>query len=246
MEELLTNLMIFEIVTELIGATIGAGLCFGALKWRRGLLTTTAIGWGAVIGLVLGVWYLDVFYAEPVVILICAALGALIFHILTYTIPGVNRFVLGYLIGFKLTLMLVTVLLKEGSIALEAAISMPIVVGCILGLFLMMWIQMRVSAFILGCTFIGAADIAPVISEWYNRIMYGFTSDISYLFDPIDLLFNLFKIELTDMITFISMIVLMVLGCVCQLGKLKEQNIPFSTPLIGFEVPKEDNGKIYR
>ena len=44
--KILSNLLIFQIITELIKVTIGAGLCFGALKWRRGLLTTTAIGWG--------------------------------------------------------------------------------------------------------------------------------------------------------------------------------------------------------
>ena len=49
MEKLLENIAVFQIATELFKVTLGAGLCFGALKWRRGLLTTTAIGWRAVI-----------------------------------------------------------------------------------------------------------------------------------------------------------------------------------------------------
>lgn len=47
-EWVISNLIIFEIVTNLIEVTIGAGMCFGALKWKKGLLTTTAIGCGLV------------------------------------------------------------------------------------------------------------------------------------------------------------------------------------------------------
>ena len=45
-EFLASNIVILEVLTDITGVIIGAGLCFGALKWRRGTLTTTAIGWG--------------------------------------------------------------------------------------------------------------------------------------------------------------------------------------------------------
>ena len=50
MGEILSRLLVFQIVFDLISVTVGAGLCFGALKWRRGLLTTTAIAWGSCVG----------------------------------------------------------------------------------------------------------------------------------------------------------------------------------------------------
>ena len=52
MEEILARLLVFQIVIDLISVTVGAGLCFGALKWRRGLLTTTAIAWGLFLGFI--------------------------------------------------------------------------------------------------------------------------------------------------------------------------------------------------
>ena len=52
-EKILSNLLIFQIVIDIIKVTVGAGLCFGALKWRRGLLTTTAVGWGLFLGFLL-------------------------------------------------------------------------------------------------------------------------------------------------------------------------------------------------
>lgn len=36
MEEILARLLAFQIIIDLISVTVGAGLCFDALKWRRG------------------------------------------------------------------------------------------------------------------------------------------------------------------------------------------------------------------
>ena len=241
MEKLLENIAVFQIVTELVKVTLGAGLCFGALKWRRGLLTTTAIGWGAVLGIIC--WYLFSSGADQEIFVISVAIGAILFPILTYTIPGINRFVLGFLVGMKIFTMVATVLLKQGSIDIELFIVMPLIAGTFIGLILMAWIQMRVSAVVIGCSFIGASEIAPVISEWWNRAGYTLTGDISYLIDPLDLLFALFKIELTDKVTLISLLVLLICGCGYQLKCLSDQGIPYSTPVIGFEVDREDKGR---
>lgn len=165
-------------------------------------------------------------------------------HLLTYTIPGINRFVLGFLVGMKLFTMVATVLLKQGSIDIELAFVMPLIAGTFIGLLLMAWTQMRVSAVVIGCSFIGASEIAPVISEWWNRAGYALTGDISYLFDPMDLLFALFKIELTDKVTLISLLVMLVFGCCYQLKRLSDRGIPYSTPVIGFEIDREDDGEI--
>ena len=56
MEEILARLLAFQIVIDLISVTVGAGLCFGALKWRRGLLTTTAIAWGLFLGVIVAMF----------------------------------------------------------------------------------------------------------------------------------------------------------------------------------------------
>ena len=230
------NLIIFQIVTDMIKVTIGAGLCFGALKWRKGLLTTVAVAWGLILGIMI---------AYPIgeavgfsAFLICGLIGMILLPILTYTIAGVNRFVLGFLVASKLFFMLTTVLAKDGTIEISTALILPLAAGTMVGILLMACIKIRVSSFVLACSFLGASEIAPVISEWVNRILFTATGDIEYLFDPIDMIFALFKIELTDMWMLISMIIFMVWGIYTQIKKLKEDGIPLETPIIGFEISK--------
>ena len=109
----------------------------------------------------------------------------------------------------------------------------------------MAWTKVRISAFVLGCSFIGASEIAPVVSEWMNRLLYTVTGNTTYLYDPIDILFALIKVELTDQWTLIAMIVLMAWGGYKQIQRIKANGIPLDTPLIGFETPKGKNGRIY-
>lgn len=243
MDDIFSRLLVFQFVLDLIKVTVGAGLCFGALKWRRGLLTSTAIYWGIFLGLIVSMLFIDTIELGGIIAFV--AIGAILIPILTYTIPGVNRFVLGFLVSSKLFFMLTTVLAKSGDMDIEEAIVLPLVAGTIVGLCLMAWTRVRVSAFVLGCTFIGASEIAPVISEWINRILYAATGDFQYLFDPIDILFALFKIELTDTWTLIAMVVLMIWGGYKQISNIKANGISLDTPLIGFEMPKGKNGRIY-
>lgn len=243
MDEILARLLVFQVVIDLISVTVGAGLCFGALKWRRGLLTTTAIAWGLFLGLVAAMFAGEALGETGAIL--CVLVGVIGLPILTYVSPTVNRFVLGFLVSSKLLFMLTTVLAKKGMIDIEETIMIPLVIGTVVGIALMAWTQMRVSAFVLGCTFIGASQIAPVVSEWINRIFFAATGDIGYLFDPIDLFFALFKIELTDGWMLIAMIVFMVWGGYKQINNLKKSNIPLDTPLIGFESPTGPNGRIY-
>ena len=241
MSEIASRLLVFQVVIDLIKVTVGAGLCFGALRWRRGLLSATASYWGVFLGVILA-FLVDGGIEQ---IIIFALIGLVLFPIITYTIPGVNRFVLGFLVSSKLFFMLTTVLAKAGDMGIESAVILPLVAGTVVGLFLMAWTQVRVSAFVLGCTFIGASEIAPVISEWINRILFAATENYFYLFDPVDLLFSLFRIELTDTWTLIAMVVLMIWGGYKQITTLKANGIPLDTPIIGFEVPRSDNGKLY-
>lgn len=244
MGEILSRLLVFQIVIDLISVTVGAGLCFGALKWRRGLLTTTAIAWGFFLGLVAAMFIGGEVAGDGGAIL-CILLGTISLPILTYTSPAVNRFVLGFLVSNKLFFMITTPLAKDGAIGIGEAIMIPLVAGTIVGIALMAWTKMRVSAFVLGCTFIGASQIAPVVSEWANRIQFGITGNPAYLFDPIDLIFALFKIELTDWWTLGAMVLFMSLGAYKQIKNMKEKGIPLDTPLIGFESPTGPNGRVH-
>ena len=171
MGEILSRLLVFQIVTDFISVTVGAGLCFGALKWPKGLLTTTAIAWGFFLGLIAAMFVGEA--TGDAGAIFCILVGTIGLPILTYTCPAVNRFVLGFLVSNKLLIMVTTPLAKGGTIGIEEAIMIPLVLGAVVGIALMAWTQVSVSAFVLGCTFIGASQIAPIVSEWANRILYG-------------------------------------------------------------------------
>ena len=132
MGEILSRLLVFQIVFDLISVTVGAGLCFGALKWRRGLLTTTAIAWGFFLGLVAAIFIAEA--AGEVGAVLCILIGTVSLPILTYTSPAVNRFVLGFLVSNKLFFMVATPLAKDGTIGIEEAILVPLVAGTVVGI----------------------------------------------------------------------------------------------------------------
>lgn len=244
MYEFLEYLAIFQIVMDIYDLLIGSALIYGALKWRKGLLSTTACYWGIVLGFAGGgiiAYALDM----PAIIFIAIIIGAIVFPIMTYLIPAVNRFVLGFIVTMKLLYMLTTYLCKEGIMEFSVALILPLIVATILGILFMLMRELSVLPFALGCVFIGASQLAPTIAKYINQFIFGITQDFSLLFDPIDFIFALFKIELTDGWTLLLMIIFMVCGLPIQLGYIKKQGYDYDTPLIVFETDNADmHGKI--
>ena len=142
MYELLERLAVFQVVIEVIQVIFGAGLCFGALKWRRGSLTTTAAIWGLLLGFSLGFSIVYSGGGDIGILLMTCGLGAVVFPILTYTIAGVNRFVLGFLFGTKFVALITTVLFKEGAMDFEVALILPFACGAFVGLIMRLSWQM--------------------------------------------------------------------------------------------------------
>lgn len=138
--------------------------------------------------------------------------------------------------------MFTTFMAPNGDMGIEKAIVIPLAAGAIIAIVLMVWTEMSVSAFVLGCAFIGSSQIAPVCSEWINRIFFSVTGDVSYLIDPIDLFFALFKIDQTDGKTLFFMLFFMSMGCYKQINYLKQKGIPLNTPLITYEKWRSCSG----
>lgn len=245
MFELFGNIAIFQIVTDIYDIFIGSALVFGALKWRKGLLTTTAFYWGLVLGFLCGILMFFFLDSDIAITILTTIVGAVIFPILTYCIPAVNRFVLGFIVTIKLLYMLTTYWCKNGNMGFETAIIMPPIIAIILGVVFALLRQLSVLPFSLACVFLGASQLAPTIAKYVNQIIFGITQDYSLFFGPIDIIFALLKIELTDGWTLLFMIVLMCIGLPVQLNFIKEQGYTYDTPIIVFET-KDSNmhGKI--
>lgn len=245
MRDFLANVTIFQIVSDIYDFLIGSALIYGALKWRKGLLTITAFYWGLVLGFVSGVVICLSINVDEIIILATIIIGAIIFPILTYCVPAVNRFVLGFIVIMKLMYMVTTYLCKNGRMEFEIAIILPLIVATVFGIQFMLWSDLSVLPFSLGCVFIGASQLAPTIAKYINQFIFGITGDYSLLFDPVDFIFALFKIELTDGWTLLLMIILMCIGLPIQLDYIKKQGYSYDTPIIAFETDDPDmNGKI--
>lgn len=244
MDEFLISISVFQILTDIYDIAIGSALVYGALKWRKGLLTTTAFYWGIVLGFMGGAFVFGL--TENILILfIMVAVGAIGLPIMTYRIPAVNRFVLGFLVVMKLSYMFTTYLWKNEAMDFGTTIALPLFIATVAGIIFMLWHQLSVLPFALGCVFIGASQVAPTIAKYVNQFIFGVTQDYSLIFDPIDFVFALFKIELTDGWTLLFMIVLMAIGVPMQLKYITEQGYTYDTPIIAFETDKpEMNGRI--
>ena len=100
-ETFITNIIIYKIISDLIAVTVGAGVCFGATKWPRGLLTTTAIGWGFFLGIFSAFILSNIVGVNITMIIVCILIGVIALPIMTYAVPGVNRFMLGFIVANK-------------------------------------------------------------------------------------------------------------------------------------------------
>lgn len=106
MFEFLSYITVFQVVSDIYDLLIGSALVYGALKWRKGLLTTTAFYWGLVLGFLSGVFMVFLLNTDFLIVIVTVVIGAVIFPILTYRIPAVNRFVVGFLVTMKLLLFM--------------------------------------------------------------------------------------------------------------------------------------------
>lgn len=241
----LEGLIAYEIVFQIIDLAFGTWICFGALKWRKGLLTKVALCWGFILGVLFGILSLFII-DDDYLFYICIFVGVILFPILTYTVPCVNRFTLGFVVITKLAFMCTTVIWKNGGMEIDKMFIDAALVGLIAGLIFAAWSEMAVGPFVLACAFLGASEAAPIIAKWINQFLFSITGDTSYLFDPLDFLFSLLKIELTDFWTLLAMVILMFLGVIKQLSSVKAQGYSYNTPIIAYETNNpNEHGKIY-
>lgn len=245
MFEFLSYITVFQVVSDIYDLLIGSALVYGALKWRKGLLTTTVFYWGLVLGFLSGVFMAFLLNTDFLIVIVTVVIGAVIFPILTYRIPAVNRFVVGFLVTMKLLYMLTTYLCKKGNMEFEIAIMLPLIIALIIGIIFALSRRLSVLPFAIACVFFGASQVAPTLAKYVKQFIFGITHDYSLLFDPIDFIFALFKIELTDGWTLLFMIILMCIGLPHQLKFIKQQGYDYDTPIITFETDDTNmHGKI--
>ncbi len=233
------RIVLLEFCNTIVSITVGGYLCFGALKWPRKLISLVALYWGIALGLLIGITF-GREYKSGYIIVGCVLIGAIVFPILAYTVPAVNRFVIGFIVAMKLTFMVCTVFMKNGTLYIWNCIQISLIVAIGVGIILMLWKQMSISAFVLVCAFLGASQIAPEIGNLINEVDYVVNGGIPI--DLFDIFFSFFGIELTDTWTMIFMFIFMGLGICSGYIQLKKMGVANDMPLIVYYAEKfEDN-----
>lgn len=88
----------------------------------------------------------------------------------------------------------------------------------------------------VACVFLGASQVAPAIAKYVNQFIFGITHDFSLLFNLVDFVFVLSKMELTDGWTLLFMFIFMCIGLPVQLKSIKQQGYSYDTSIIAFET----------
>ena len=252
MEEFISRILTYKIAFDIFDALIGVGICYGALKWRKGLITTVAFYWGLILGGVVGMaltsrnmsYYSSSVDTTP--LFLCLIAGGIVFPILTYKVAGVNRFVLGFIVITKLAYMITTVGVEEYGMDISTALTLPLLAGTVAGLVFMAWTKIKILPFVITCAFMGASQTAPKLANFTQMIRYGSTGDSELLPGVEDIILGLFRIELTDEWTLIWLVPIMATGMYFQFRSVRMQGYTLDTPLITYETDnQEEHGMIH-
>lgn len=254
------------IALNLLQTAVGAGLCFAPIKWQKGLITAMSIKLGMLAGGILAtIITIYLFDSEasgvprsvaykyieyiPAFFVISVILGAIIMPVLTYTVSKINRFVLGYIVGSKLTIIFTVGAIHDGldeignylfngnlNIEIIIVMLMPVIIGSIFGIILASLDKFKISAYVVACSYIGASECAPNIEKYLGYIKAFLTGDIGAAIDPIDMIFSSYNIELNSMTTFVIIIILMGISSYYKIKSLLNQGYSLDTNIALLET----------
>lgn len=231
---LFENLGTFLFIWWITGLVMDTLIVVRGLAWRRGLMTATALYWGIAIGALLPF----LMGAEAGGIILGILIGAVAFPILTYTVPGVNRFVLGFIVTLKLTGMIALNLMMYNGLPLANAIGYSMLASIISACVFMALVSMPASGYIVATAFLGAVGLSTKIQDIFSGLQYTFTGNMSLLFDPASLIFAVLGIDYADMQRIAIIVVCMGIGGYFQYRKLIDEGYTPGTPMIAYEKKK--------
>lgn len=229
---------VYEIVVVVFNILLGlrvitsAIMCVYSCKWRKGLIATTSIYIGVglavlVLALLIESRIMDI---EPAFIISVAI--PFLFFILAYKWIWLNHFLTGFLVANKLLFMIIYRLMENGTIEDNFAILMivPIIVGIIAGIIISC--IFTYSAVLVCMVYIGAVDLVLSVSDIISKGLFIATSDISYVFDPEDIILKFFGVEIPSGIEIVFILIVGVASFILQKNQLDRAGIDLSDYII--------------
>lgn len=229
METFIVILDIF-FVLRLISSSI---MCVYGYKWRKGLIATTSTYIGLSLGLIAFYIFIDnnLFEVEISAILSIIIIP-IIFFILAYKCIWLNHFLTGFLVANKLLFMILYRLMEADIMDADFDILMitPVIMGILVGIIISAFFTHR--AVLVCIVYIGTVDLVLFISSLINKSLFLATSDISYIFDPKDLLLKIIGIDIPSALEVLFIVIVGVLSFIWQKNQLDKKGIDLSNRIV--------------
>lgn len=237
-------MQIYEIVAVVFNILLGlrvvtsAIMCVYSCKWRKGLIATTSIYIGVGLAVIVLAMLMEsrIMDIEPAFIL--SAIIPFLFPIMAYKWIWLNHFLIGFLVANKLLFMIIYRLMENGVIDTDFATLMivPIIAGIIVGVIISCIFTYR--AVLLCMVYIGAVDLVLSISDIISKGLFVATSDISYVFDPEDIVLKFFGVEIPSGTEIVFILIVGIASFILQKNQLDRSGIDLSDYVI--DDRKED------
>lgn len=207
-------------------------MCVYSCKWRKGLIALSSLYIGIILGILFLCFLIEIDFPSMEAALIVSAIVPIIFLIMAYKWIWLNHFLTGFLVTNKLLFMIIYRLMSEDIIDAEFEVLMivPIVVGIIVGLIIS---KLFVNVAVLFCiVYIGSVDLVLTVSEIIKKGLFVATADISYIFDPEDIILKFIGVEIPSAIEVILIIGIGIVSFIWQAKILRKRGISLSDYII--------------
>ncbi len=192
----------FFIVLQIITSAI---MCLYGYKWSKGLIAIMSAYIGFTLGGIIAYLLLNVGvgYECLWIVPICT----IAFAVSAYNVVWLNHFSAGYLLVIKICYMILYTLMDNGIFDADIKVLLitPLVIGFFAGIIICSVYNNYVV--ILCMSFIGATELVSKIIDIANKTLFVATGDISFIFNPIDFILEIFGIETISFIEVIGILV---------------------------------------
>ncbi len=185
----------------------GGAMCIYGCKWRKGLIATLSVRIGIILGLLFAAFLINQSMDLITFAFLSIFIIAIIFYILAYRWIPLNHFLTGFLVGNKLTFMVVYRIMSEGGAKLNITILLvvPLIVGLIAG-FIVSSI-FNYYTVIICIVYIGAVELVTGIADIINKTLFFSTGRISYIFDIEGILLKIVGVEVPSLLEVIFILI---------------------------------------
>lgn len=189
---------------------VSSVMCIYGYKWRKGLIATMSVYVGLLLGMLIAFPLFKGGKVESSILVV--AVVTIVFYYSAYKVILLNHFLAGFLLTVKISYMVIFALMENDIVNAntKVLIVFPIIIGLLSGAIILLLYNNNIV--ILCLSFIGAVEIGSKAVDIYNKTMFTFTKDLSFIFDPIEYVLGLFGIDCIDIKEVVLILILFIIS----------------------------------